>query len=137
MRRIDLSFLLLATLCLTAGVSLGIWMGIAHDFALAPVHAHLNLLGWASLALFGLAYRAWPVMAASPLALVHFCLSAPAAVLFPAGIWFAIARHQPGLAIAAALLWLAGVLVFLAGLVRVLLREPAERAGRAIGVPAE
>ena len=40
-----------------AGMALGIRMGMAQDFALAPVHAHLNLLGWVTMSLFGLYYR--------------------------------------------------------------------------------
>lgn len=39
------------------GMSLGIFMGIAHDFSLTPVHAHINLLGWVTMALYGLYYR--------------------------------------------------------------------------------
>ena len=39
------------------GMSLGIWMGMHEDFALAPVHAHINLLGWVTLALYGLYHR--------------------------------------------------------------------------------
>lgn len=39
------------------GIGLGIWMGIAHDFTLAPVHAHINLLGWVTLSLYGLYHR--------------------------------------------------------------------------------
>lgn len=42
------------------GISLGIYMGIAEDHTLMPVHAHLNLIGWVSLFLFGLYYRAHP-----------------------------------------------------------------------------
>lgn len=37
---------------------LGFYMGIIHDFTLAPVHAHMNLLGWVSLFLLGLYYHA-------------------------------------------------------------------------------
>ena len=33
---------------------LGITMGISQDFSLSPAHAHLNLLGWVTMALFGL-----------------------------------------------------------------------------------
>jgi hypothetical protein len=43
-----------AALC---GMSLGIAMAIRQDFTLAPAHAHLNLLGWVSMALYGLYYR--------------------------------------------------------------------------------
>lgn len=42
------------------GVSLGIYMGISHDHNLAPVHVHLNLIGWVSMFLFGLFYKAHP-----------------------------------------------------------------------------
>lgn len=35
------------------GVGLGIYMGASNDHTLKPVHAHLNLLGWASMALIG------------------------------------------------------------------------------------
>jgi uncharacterized membrane protein YoaK (UPF0700 family) len=47
----------LASVTAVIGVSLGIYMGIAHDFTLTPVHAHVNLLGWVSLFLMGLYYR--------------------------------------------------------------------------------
>ncbi len=43
-----------AALC---GMSLGIAMAIRQDFSLMPAHAHLNLLGWVSMALYGLWYR--------------------------------------------------------------------------------
>jgi hypothetical protein len=43
-----------------AGMSLGIFMGISQDFTLTPVHAHINLLGFVSLMLYGLYYRGAP-----------------------------------------------------------------------------
>jgi hypothetical protein len=43
-----------AALC---GMGLGIFMAMNHDFAMMPVHAHINLLGWVSMALYGLYYR--------------------------------------------------------------------------------
>lgn len=130
MRRIDLSFMLLAAASLLVGVCLGIWMGLSHDFALAPVHAHLNLLGWASLALFGLTYRAWPELTASRLADFHFAVSALGAVLFPLGIGISLAGGGVAVATTGALLWLAGVVAFLAGLAR-LAFAPALRAAPA------
>jgi hypothetical protein len=42
------------------GVSLGIYMGVFEDHTLAPVHVHLNLIGWVSLFLFGLFYKSHP-----------------------------------------------------------------------------
>jgi hypothetical protein len=117
-KNVDLKFLLLAAVMLTAGVGLGIRMGIAHDFLLAPVHAHINLVGWASLALFGIVYRLYPDMAGSRLAGLHFILAAPAALMFPIGIALSILAERPLLAIVASLLWFAGVLLFLVNLVR-------------------
>ena len=38
---------------LVLGIALGIQMAASHDFLLRPVHAHANLLGWATNALFG------------------------------------------------------------------------------------
>ena len=118
MKRIDVYFLLLATVLLVCGATLGIVMGAREDFQLVPVHAHLNLAGWASLALFGLTYRAYPQLAATKLARWHFGVSAIASVLLPIGIGLAVLRAQPGLAIFSSLLWLIGVLMFLVQLVR-------------------
>ncbi|WP_051512676.1 hypothetical protein [Skermanella stibiiresistens] len=39
------------------GMSVGLYMGLAHDFTLAPAHAHLNLLGWVTMSLYGLYHR--------------------------------------------------------------------------------
>lgn len=133
MKRVDIYFLLLATILLTCGAVLGIAMGTREDFTLVPVHAHLNLAGWASLALFGLTYRAYPELAATNLARYHFIVSATGSVLLPIGIGLAVLRNSPGLAILASLLWLLGVLMFLAQLVRLIGRS-AETARRA---PAE
>jgi hypothetical protein len=64
----------LAVLYLILGVCLGIWMGANENFALHPVHAHINLLGWATMALAGLIYTVFPAAGASKLAKVHFWL---------------------------------------------------------------
>ena len=120
MKRVDVYFLLLACILLICGASLGIVMGAREDFQLAPVHAHLNLAGWASLALFGLTYRAYPQLASTRLAGLHFIVSATGALLLPFGIALAVLRGSPSLAIFASILWLFGVLLFLAQLVRLL-----------------
>jgi hypothetical protein len=65
-------FLRLAVIYILVGVAIGIVMAASHDYTLKPVHAHLNLLGWASLALFGLWYRSAPASALTRLAKSHF-----------------------------------------------------------------
>jgi cbb3-type cytochrome oxidase subunit 1 len=82
MARLDIKFLLLAAAALSIGVGMGIYMGIVHDFSLAPVHAHMNLVGWVSLALFGVTYKLYPELQERWPAKLHFALAAPAAILF-------------------------------------------------------
>ena len=65
-------FLRLAVLYVVLGVALGIVMAGSHDFTLKPVHVHINLLGWVSMALFGLWYRSAPASAETRLAKAHF-----------------------------------------------------------------
>lgn len=43
-----------------AGMIWGIVMAISGDHSAMPAHAHLNLLGWVSLFLFGIYYRLHP-----------------------------------------------------------------------------
>lgn len=68
------TWLKLSVVYLIAGVALGIAMGVTEDFTLKPVHAHLNLLGFATIALSGLIYSVYPEAARSRLAVAHFWL---------------------------------------------------------------
>jgi hypothetical protein len=112
MRQIDVYFLVLAALSLIVGVLLGITMAGSHDFQLMPVHAHVNLVGWASLALFGLTYRSYPDLKSGKLAVLHLALGGSGATLLPVGIYFAVVRQSETLAMVSSLLWLGAVLVF-------------------------
>jgi hypothetical protein len=60
-----------AVLFALLGMGMGIAMAMARDHAAMPAHAHLNLLGWVSLFLFGLYYRLNPALDVSRLALVQ------------------------------------------------------------------
>jgi len=71
-------FLRLAVLYLVVGVGLGLYMAASKDHSMFPLHAHLNLLGWVTLALFGLFYRFVPAAAATRLAKLHFWIYVPA-----------------------------------------------------------
>lgn len=68
-------WLKLAVVYLVIGVALGIAMGASENFTLRPVHAHINLLGWATMALAGLVYSVFPSAGTSKLATIHFWLS--------------------------------------------------------------
>lgn len=56
MSRISTAFFLAAVLYALVGMSLGMFMGATQDFTMRPLHAHINLLGWAGLALMGAFY---------------------------------------------------------------------------------
>jgi hypothetical protein len=49
-----------AVLFVIAGMIWGLVMAITVDHSSMPAHAHLNLLGWVSLFLFGIYYRLHP-----------------------------------------------------------------------------
>ena len=72
--RAGVIWLKLAVLYLILGISLGIAMGASQNFTLRPVHAHINLLGWTTMALAGLIYTVFPRAGASRLARIHFWL---------------------------------------------------------------
>lgn len=111
--RYDLFFIIAALACLLGGEVMGIWMGVAHDFTFAPVHAHLNLLGWATLSLYGLMHRAYPALAASRLALPQCVLAIASSIGMPAGIAYAMLTQNPVVAITAALDVFVATLTFL------------------------
>jgi cbb3-type cytochrome oxidase subunit 1 len=62
----------LAALYFAVGVTLGVVMGASGDHTLRPVHAHINLLGWVSMALFGLVGMAYPAIHEGRVATVQF-----------------------------------------------------------------
>jgi hypothetical protein len=61
----------LAVLFVIAGRAMGIGMAATQDHSIMPAHAHLNLLGWVSLFLFGIYYERRPVLDTSRLALIQ------------------------------------------------------------------
>ena len=56
MPRVALWFFAVAPIYVLIGMSLGVYMGAAADFTYAPAHAHLNLIGWVTMALYGTFY---------------------------------------------------------------------------------
>jgi hypothetical protein len=62
----------LAVAYFAVGVMLGVVMGASGDHSLFPVHAHINLLGWVSMALFGLIGTAHPSITEGRIAAAQF-----------------------------------------------------------------
>jgi cbb3-type cytochrome oxidase subunit 1 len=94
MKALPFWFLALAVLFAIIGMGVGIYMGISEDHTLAPAHAHNNLLGWVTMALYGLYYKAVPAAGRSRLALVHFWLATLGSATIGLGIAFAMQGQQ-------------------------------------------
>ncbi len=71
---IGIIWIKIAAVYIVLGIGLGIYMGVNENFALHPVHAHVNLLGWVSMALIGLIYQQFPLIAQSGLSRAQFWL---------------------------------------------------------------
>jgi cbb3-type cytochrome oxidase subunit 1 len=92
-----LRFLKISVVYLVLGALLGFGMGIAQSFVLVPVHAHLVLLGWASMALAGLVYHFYPAASITRLARWHFWLHNIGLPLFMAGLAFVVTGNESAL----------------------------------------
>jgi len=71
---LGLKWIKMAAIYLAIGVSLGIHMGKSHEFLLAPVHAHINLLGWATMALMGILHCVFHQQLVNKIARAQFWL---------------------------------------------------------------
>ena len=114
MANIDRWFLRIAVIYALVAMFLGITMGIREDFTQASTHAHLNLVGWVSMALYALVYRQYPAAAQSRFAMLHFWIANVGAVLLTVGIYTQMA-DMPSLAfivISGSFITILGMLIF-------------------------
>ncbi|MES2847004.1 MAG: TonB-dependent receptor [Pseudomonadota bacterium] len=120
---ISRNFLVIGSLYLVVGIGFGMYMGGSGDHSLAPVHAHINLLGFTLMTLFGLAYRLIPGMAANGLATAHFWLHQIGAIVLLIGLLLMMTGTVPEATVGpvmpvAEIAVLGGVLCWLVNLVR-------------------
>jgi cbb3-type cytochrome oxidase subunit 1 len=111
MKNLPFYFIFPATLFALAGMGYGMYMAGSEDHLLAGAHAHNNLLGWVTMALYGLYYRAVP-QAITGLATIHFWIVLVANLIFPLGIALAILGTTPLLAAIGGGLEMIGMLIF-------------------------
>jgi cbb3-type cytochrome oxidase subunit 1 len=90
MKSLPYWFIGISTLFVIVGMAWGVQMSITQDFTLAPAHAHNNLIGFVTMALYGIYYRLVPAAADRRLAVVQFWLALIGALTFPPGIALAI-----------------------------------------------
>ena len=125
-----------AVLMVVAGMIWGIIMAISHDHSAMPAHAHLNLLGWVSLFLFGVFYHLHPAIDRSRAALVQVAVWIVGTVILTFGVGLLHTGHDIGQPFAAG-----GSFIVLASMLQfgwlVVRREQTAKAFRASAVPAE
>jgi hypothetical protein len=84
--RIGVWFQRLAVLCAPSGMALGAYLGSAKQVHLAPVHAHLLLIGWVGFFMVGQYYRTIGNRFAR-LAFLHLAGAVGGLALMIPGLW--------------------------------------------------
>jgi len=125
-----------AVLLVVVGMIWGIFMAISQDHSTFPAHAHLNLLGWVSLFLFGIFYHLHPAIDRSRIALAQVWIWIVATVVLTLAVALVHTGHVIGDPIAAvgSTILLADMLLF-GWLVR--RSQRAEAVMRPSTMPAE
>lgn len=127
MPRVSAAFFAIGVIYVLIGMFFGMHMGEANDFTLAPAHAHLNLLGWVTMALYGTFYALTRDTLSVRLAWSNFIVSALGVlVMIPAlGLYLAGGndpRYIPGMVVGEVLTVL-GMILFGIAVVRELMRK--------------
>src|SRR5208282_5271247 len=85
-----------AMLLLLAGMVWGLQMAIADNHSAYPAHAHLNLLGFVALFLFGIFYRLNPSVEASSLAIPQVWVWVVSTIVLSVGVGLVHTGHTIG-----------------------------------------
>lgn len=119
MRASSLSFLV-AALILVLGMIWGLAMAISQDHSTLTAHAHLNLLGWVSLFLFGLFYRLHPALDAARVARLQVLIWIAGTIVMVIGVaMIHMGKHEgEPLAGAGSIMVLASVVLFVWQVIR-------------------
>jgi cbb3-type cytochrome oxidase subunit 1 len=126
MPRVSAAFFAMGALCVLMGMLWGIHMAIAKDFALMPAHAHLNLVGWVTMSLFGTFYALTANTLSPRLAWANFVISGLGVVVMIPSLGLMLStgneKIEPFVAIGS-ILTVIGLLVFGVSVVRELVRK--------------
>jgi len=107
-----------APLYALAGMAYGIHMASSGDFTLAPAHAHLNLLGWVSIALYGTFYTVVPAASELVIAKIHVALAELGVIVLTPGIALAVLGKGEALAATGSIIVILSMLLFVIVVIR-------------------
>jgi hypothetical protein len=103
-----------AILFLIAGISIGIYMSISGNHAVLGAHAHVNLLGWVTSALFGTYLALNPAKATGPLPHLQYFVYVIGVIVMGASLYLMLDGNTAMVPVVAgaSLVAFAGVLLF-------------------------
>jgi len=103
-----------AILFLITGICLGLYMSITHQFEATGAHAHINLLGWVTMAIFGIYYALNPVQAETRIARIQYMVYTIGVLVMAPSLFLMLTGNpalEPVVAISS-LVTFSGVLLF-------------------------
>jgi cbb3-type cytochrome oxidase subunit 1 len=86
MPRVSAAFFATGVVAVLIGMCFGMYMGSHEDFTLAPAHAHLNLVGWVTMALYGTFYALTRGTMSNTLAWIHYAVSTVGVIVMVTGL---------------------------------------------------
>lgn len=100
--------------CAVIGMAMGLQMAMSGEHLQKAAHAHVNLLGWVTLFLYGVYYRLNPELDRTKLAIWQSRVALGSVLVMTIGLWFLTAGAEPAepLAAAGALAAFGALLVF-------------------------
>ena len=134
MPRISEYYFRSAILFLVVGIGVGLHMSMSQDHSATGAHAHINLLGWVTSAVFGGYYALNPAKAAGRLPLIQYIVYTVGVVVMCASLYLLLTgtpAMEPVVAVSS-LVAFAGVLLF-----AWIVWMPAASVSRVMPQPAE
>lgn len=128
MPKVSIAFFLVASIFGLGGMAWGGYMGALEDFTWRDAHAHLNLVGWTTLALMGTFYALCGAARPKLLSWINFLLSTIGVMIFVPGLAM-IASGAPDalmFVIPGSLIVMLGMATFLASVITVFVRKPTQ-----------
>ena len=127
MPRVSAAFFMVGVLCIFVGGALGMYMAGGGDGSYVGMHVHLNLVGWATMALCGTFYALTAQTMSPRLAWINFwVLLAGILVFFPSFALYLThgsdARYEPLMKVGNGLTAL-GMAIFAIAVLRELIRK--------------